>query len=127
MINSKVFPSMDIANGSVNCSRYLLRRRMVNQNRLSCSRFRICPIHRREDAAEIDAFNAVAQEESEAAGVHYFDIPPMTRPSIYDAGLFADDGLHPSAKMYTLWVEMILPKVNDLFRDDPTENVTSSG
>jgi lysophospholipase L1-like esterase len=84
-------------------------------------------IQRPEVSAEIDAFNAVAQEESEAAGVHYFDITPMTRPSIYNAGLFADDGLHPSAKMYTLWVEMILPKVNDLFRDDPTENVTSSG
>jgi lysophospholipase L1-like esterase len=72
-------------------------------------------IERPDISAEIDAFNAVAREESELAEVYYFDITPLTRPAAYDQDLFAVDGLHPSAKMYTLWVEMILPKVNDLF------------
>lgn len=72
-------------------------------------------IERPDISTEIDAFNTVAREESELAGVYYFDITPLTRPAAYDKDLYADDGLHPSAKMYTLWVEMILPNVNDLF------------
>ena len=71
-------------------------------------------VERPEVSAEIDAFNAVAREESEAEGVHYFDITPMTRPRVYDAELMADDGLHPSAKMYAMWVEMILPGVMEI-------------
>jgi lysophospholipase L1-like esterase len=62
-------------------------------------------------SAEIDAFNMVVREESEAAGVHYFDITPLTRPRAFDPELFAEDGLHPSAKMYGMWVEQILPSV----------------
>lgn len=64
-----------------------------------------------ETSQEIDAFNAMAFEESEAAGVHYFDITATTRPGAYDADPFADDGLHPSAKMYAIWVEMMLTEV----------------
>lgn len=62
-------------------------------------------------SAEIDAFNVVVREECLVAGVHYFDITPLTRPRVYDPELFAEDGLHPSAKMYALWVEQILPEV----------------
>jgi hypothetical protein len=40
--------------------------------------------------------------------VHFYDITPITRPEVYDAGLFADDGLHPSGKMYAMWVDEIL-------------------
>lgn len=72
-------------------------------------------IDRQNISAEIDAFNAVNREESETAGVQYFYITPMTRPAIYDAALIADDGLHPSAKMYTLWVVKVLPYVVEMF------------
>lgn len=74
-------------------------------------------IERPDISAEIDEFNAVAREESEIAGAYYFDITPLTRPAAYDQDLFADDGLHPSAKMYTLWVQMIWPRVNDLLSE----------
>jgi lysophospholipase L1-like esterase len=56
----------------------------------------------------IDLFNATAREECESAGVHFYDITPITRPEVYDAGLFADDGLHPSGKVYAMWVDEIL-------------------
>lgn len=75
------------------------------------------PIERPNVSAEIDAFNAVAREESEAAGVHYFDITPLTRPAVFDPALIADDGLHPSAKMYAMWVGMVLPDVLEIFRN----------
>jgi lysophospholipase L1-like esterase len=63
-------------------------------------------------SASIDAFNAVNREESEAAGVHYVDITPSTRPSDYTDGLFAFDGLHPSGAMYALWVEQVIKESN---------------
>lgn len=72
-------------------------------------------INRDNISEEIDAFNAVAQAESEAAGVPYFDITQLTRPTVFDPELNADDGLHPSGKMYGLWVEKVLPYVLGLF------------
>lgn len=62
-------------------------------------------------AAQIDAFNAVNKEESDAAGVHYFDITPISRQAASDPTLIAGDGLHPSGEMYRLWVELIFPDV----------------
>jgi lysophospholipase L1-like esterase len=62
-------------------------------------------------ASEIDAFNAVNREESEVAGVLYVDITPISR--VDDPSLIAHDGLHPSGKMYGLWVDTMLP---DLIR-----------
>lgn len=72
-------------------------------------------INRANISEEIDAFNAVAREESETAGARYVDITPSTRPNIFDAELFAEDGLHPSAKMYTRWVELVSPVVLAIF------------
>ncbi len=66
---------------------------------------------RQQVAAQIDAFNAVNREESAAAGVHYFDITSISRQAASDPTLIAGDGLHPSGKMYTLWVELIFPDV----------------
>ncbi len=60
-------------------------------------------------AAEIDAFNAVNRQEAEAASVAYIDITIYSREAALDRALTASDGLHPSGKMYTGWVERILP------------------
>lgn len=57
-------------------------------------------------ATAIDQFNAINKSESAAAGVAYVDITPISR-----AHLHADDGLHPSAQMYALWVQATLPAV----------------
>ena len=62
-------------------------------------------------AAEIDAFNAVNRQEAEAASVAYIDITIYSREAALDRALTASDGLHPSGKMYTGWVERILPVV----------------
>lgn len=60
-------------------------------------------------AQEIDEFNSVNREESEKAGAHYVDVTSISRQAVGDAALIAPDGLHPSAKMYTMWAEKVLP------------------
>ena len=62
-------------------------------------------------SSEIDAFNATAREETESAGVAFVDITPGSRQALDDPALIAFDGLHPSGKMYGVWVEKLLPQV----------------
>jgi len=62
-------------------------------------------------SSEIDAFNTVNRQEAEAAKAHYVDITPISRQAVGDPSLIAYDGLHPSGKMYGLWVEELLPEV----------------
>jgi lysophospholipase L1-like esterase len=59
--------------------------------------------------AEIDAYNAVARDEAEAAGVAFVDVTPLFRTRPLDAALVAEDGLHPSGRVYAAWVERVLP------------------
>jgi lysophospholipase L1-like esterase len=58
---------------------------------------------------QIDEFNAVNLEESKNAGVHYVDVTIISRMAMDDFELIAEDRLHPSAKMYTMWAEKVLP------------------
>lgn len=64
-------------------------------------------------AQEIDTFNAVNRDESLAVGVIYVDITPDSRRVAEESNLTATDGLHPSAQMYALWVDRMLPQVLD--------------
>lgn len=65
-------------------------------------------------ASEIDAFNVVAKEECEKAGIVYIDITPISRTGLGDPTMFATDGLHFSGKMYKLWAEKALPEVKTI-------------
>ena len=56
----------------------------------------------------IDAFNEVNKRLSQKMGVTYINITDISRIGLEDPELVADDGLHPSGKMYALWVERIL-------------------
>ena len=64
-------------------------------------------------ASELDRFNAVARAETARAGAHFVDITGISRQSPL---LVADDGLHPSAAQYALWVDAILPAVRTALR-----------
>lgn len=59
-------------------------------------------------SSEIDAFNAVNKEEALREGVGYVDITPGSRKAAADLSLLAEDGLHPSGKMYAEWVEELI-------------------
>lgn len=69
-------------------------------------------------AEEIDAYNQAKREESERAGAHFVDITDISREAGLedrnlpkDQRLLADDGLHPSGRMYQRWVERVVPVI----------------
>jgi lysophospholipase L1-like esterase len=62
---------------------------------------------RKQIAKEIDAFNTVNRQIARKYHIHYIDITPFTREAAHDPSLLAPDGLHPSAKEYKRWAEII--------------------
>lgn len=67
-------------------------------------------------AKEIDLFNRVKKEITIAAGVKYIDITPISRRGLVEPDLVAEDGLHPSGKMYTEWVKLLLPEIERVLK-----------
>jgi lysophospholipase L1-like esterase len=65
-------------------------------------------------ATEIDAFNAIAQEECKRSSIAYVDITPLSRKAANDDSQFASDGLHYSGKQMQQWAETALPVVKQL-------------
>ena len=61
-------------------------------------------------SAELDEFNAANKEITEAAGIAYINITPISRRGLDEPDLVASDNLHPSGKQYAEWVELILPE-----------------
>lgn len=64
----------------------------------------------------IDEFNAACKAITEDLGVQFFDITPISREGLNDPDLVAADGLHPSGKQYTQWVELMLPMVRKMVK-----------
>lgn len=69
-------------------------------------------------AVEINQFNAVNREETKNAGAHYIDITPISREAINNPALIAGDGLHPSGKMYSEWVQLALPVALEILDEE---------
>jgi lysophospholipase L1-like esterase len=67
--------------------------------------------NREEIGTAIDAFNAINRAETEQRGIAYIDITEISRKARTDGSLTAADFLHPSGKMYGLWVELMQPAV----------------
>lgn len=62
-------------------------------------------------SSEIDRYNAVKKEVAESFDVKYFDITPVSRLAADDLQLLASDGLHPSGKMYRMWVDLMIEDI----------------
>ena len=58
---------------------------------------------------EIEMFNKIKLEICNEIGVKFIDITPISKTARDDPSLTAKDGLHPSGKMYRLWVDEIFP------------------
>ncbi len=69
-----------------------------------------------EIASEIEAFNAVARDEAQKAGVVFIDITPLTRKAATDLSYLASDGLHYSGKMHREWAELALPAARQILK-----------
>ena len=65
---------------------------------------------------QIDAFNAVNFEETEAAGAYYVDVTGISRMAMDDFELITGDRLHPSGKMYAMWAEEVFPVVLEILK-----------
>ncbi len=85
---------------------------------LSIPDYGITPFAQQKNPArihdEINAFNAVNEDISKREKVHYVNITDISRRAGKDSSMLATDELHPSAKMYDLWVERI---INQVFTD----------
>ncbi|MCF8364557.1 MAG: SGNH/GDSL hydrolase family protein [Bacteroidales bacterium] len=67
-------------------------------------------------ARDIDTFNAANYDETKYLSANYFDITGISRKAKFNPELIAIDGLHPSGKMYSEWVDLILPKANEILQ-----------
>ena len=70
--------------------------------------------NRSEITKQINQFNSIVKSESESRGIKYFNITDISRQALYDLSLIATDGLHPSGKMYGLWVNRIIDHVSKI-------------
>lgn len=60
-----------------------------------------------EVSKALDHFNQINKTITEKFGVKYFNITDISRNGLEQPDLVAGDGLHPSGKMYGLWVQRI--------------------
>ncbi len=73
----------------------------------------------------IDAFNVANESIAKKYNIKYINITDISRRGLKEPDLIAFDGLHPSGKMYSEWVNRILQdaklkfsKASDLEEDD---------
>jgi len=59
-------------------------------------------------SARIDAYNKLNKTIAKKYKVNYLDITEISRKGLNQSNLVADDGLHPSAEMYQLWIQKFL-------------------
>ncbi len=64
----------------------------------------------------INDYNQVNRDISKKYKVAYFNITPISRLAKKHADLTAKDTLHPSGKMYTQWVDLMLNKVAKMLK-----------
>jgi len=57
----------------------------------------------------IDVYNTANADVARTQHVHYADVTAISRDRGGAADMLVSDGLHPSAAMYTRWLETILP------------------
>lgn len=69
---------------------------------------------------EIDEFNRVNKEETINSEAHYINITDISRKIKSRPGFLAPDGLHPSKKMYSLWVDRIYRTAKKIYLNDQT-------
>ncbi len=73
-------------------------------------------------AAQIDAFNVAAREETSARNARFVDVTGISRDPRYRHLLVAD-GLHPSGAQYARWVEAIAPVAAEILRRQGSANL----
>lgn len=65
-------------------------------------------------ARELTEFNAIIQNRAKARGLRFVNVTDISQRADTDLTLLAIDRLHPSAKMYSLWLQRILPAIDEI-------------
>lgn len=73
-----------------------------------------------EASREIDLYNAINRKIAAEYEITYFDITTISRLGRDNPELLASDGLHPSALMYELWVNIIMDHIRN---NNPQETI----
>ncbi|MEO0507885.1 MAG: GDSL-type esterase/lipase family protein [Bacteroidota bacterium] len=60
---------------------------------------------------ELDTYNTFIEATAKKRGVTFIDITKISRNAEVNSALIASDSLHPSKRMYKLWVKKIQKKV----------------
>jgi len=67
-------------------------------------------------ARELDLYNEMAERITKSKNANFTSITEGSKKAREDLKLVATDGLHPSGKMYTQWVDKLFPSIyNNLF------------
>ncbi len=85
---------------------------------LSIPDYGVTPFAHGNDAVigpQIDQFNNINREISANAKVNYVEITVISKLAANDPTLLANDGLHPSGKMYGMWVDKLKVDVGAVF------------
>ena len=70
----------------------------------------------RDISQGILSFNKIIMEEAEKRNIIVVDIYPLSQKVTSGSELIAQDGLHPSAKEYKIWEELIFPQVYKILK-----------
>jgi len=68
----------------------------------------------RQISQDIDAFNFVKKKVCNQYNVLYFDITGISRLAEFDDTLLASDRLHPSTKMYSMWISKYMAEILEI-------------
>ena len=66
---------------------------------------------------EINSYNYINRIMAEKYNVMYFDITEISRKAENDSSLLAEDRLHPSKKMYKMWIEKLKNELLDSLKN----------
>ena len=66
---------------------------------------------------EINSYNNINRIMAEKYNVMYFDITEISRKAENDSSLLAEDKLHPSKKMYKMWIEKLKKELLDSLKN----------
>jgi lysophospholipase L1-like esterase len=62
-------------------------------------------------SAQIENYNQINKSMTDSLNVSYINITPISQMGLTNPELVASDGLHPSAAMYKMWVDLMKPVV----------------
>ena len=62
-------------------------------------------------SAQIENYNQINKSITDSLNVSYVNITPISQMGLTNPELVASDGLHPSAAMYKMWVDLMKPVI----------------